>query len=129
MIKKYFHITAKEVPIFKGKLVIVLTNDVDNVKKYLPNWEDDYVYGHTWKYSYKNRQGYYLILNLWNTDMEITHGVIAHEAVHVAQFVTERAGIRDDECTAYITEWATDQVYRYLDKMSMTKLLSIKGKL
>jgi hypothetical protein len=52
-----------------------------------------------------------------NNTRAVTHGTIAHEAIHAANFLFGDRGIvldaDNDEAFAYFTEWIVDQVYTF----------------
>ena len=117
--EEYLHIKAVNIPIYRGKLIIVLTNSNKKLQKYLPYFEDD-IYAHTYLDNYRSRDGYYCILNFNNDYRKMYHGVIAHEAVHVSSFLLENRGVKldfnNDEPAAYLVEWITDQIYSFINK-------------
>jgi hypothetical protein len=117
--KDYIHIEESDIPIYKGKLVIILTDSKKKLNKILPDFKDDEIYGHAWLAPYKNRAGYIIILNPTNS-YSITHGVVSHEALHIVSFISKDRGIimdpDNDEPLTYLIEYITDEVYRVLNK-------------
>lgn len=110
-------IKAINVPLYRGELVIIITNSVKHLKKYIPDWTDKEIYASTYYALYKDKtQGYYIILNFKSPYRKIQHGTIAHESVHAAHFIMKHRGltvdIDNDEAEAYLVEWITDQVYK-----------------
>ncbi len=111
-------IKAINIPLYRGKLVIIITDSAKQVKKHIPEFDDAYLYAHSYWAKFKKSQGYYIILNFKNPYRKIHHGTIAHEAVHTAHFIMKDRGIIDsfenDEAKAYLVEWITDQVYKVI---------------
>ena len=116
---EYLHIKAVEVPIYRGYFVIILTNSQKKVVKYLPEFKGR-VYAHSWFATYRGQQGFYIVLNFDNEVRKIKHGVITHEAIHTAHFIATERGIEpdfsNDEAIAYLGEWITDSVYKFIQK-------------
>lgn len=110
-------IKAIDIPIYGGKLVVILTNNADVVRKYYPDFEDDYVYAHAINYYYKGNKAYYVVLN---TEGKITNGVVAHEALHVVAYLFHYKGIDydpdNDEPYAHMLEWVVEKIHEVLDK-------------
>ena len=122
--KKYLHIKEIKIPIYRGSLIITLTNSAKKLQKYIPDFEDRDIYAHSYLADYKGTQGYYIILNFDNKYRKIKHGTIAHEAaVHIPNFIAINRGIEpdfvNDEPIAYLAEWITDNVYKFLSKHKM----------
>lgn len=117
---KYLHLKELEVPLYRGKLVIILTNDKAELQKYIPDFMDEEPYAHTWLVNWKGKQGFVIILNFNNSRRKIHHGTIAHEAIHATHFIAQERGIKadflNDEPIAYLAEFITDHVYELMEK-------------
>ena len=78
------------------------------------------IYAHSWFESYKGREGFIMILNFENDFRKITHGVIVHEAIHISNYIALERDIdpdfENDEPIAYLAEWITDEVYKFIKK-------------
>ncbi len=60
----YLHFKDLEIPLYRGSLIIVLTNDNDKLVNILPSFpRDKNIYGHTWHDNWKGDTGYLIILN------------------------------------------------------------------
>ena len=118
--KKYLFLKSTPVPLYRGSLVVVLTNSTNDLKKYIPPWKDEIIYASAWLYTFKKKQGYFIILNFDNKYRKIKNGTITHEALHAAHFILNDRGIKashkHDEALAYLVEWITDQVYKFVKK-------------
>jgi len=120
--KKHLYKKAINIPIYRGKFVIVITNSVKRIQKHISNfWEDGEtkdLYAHSFYGSYQGTQGFYMILNFDNSYRKIYHGVIAHEAIHLAQRIVTMRGVKldveNDEPVAYLVEWITDETYKFI---------------
>lgn len=63
------------------------------------------------------RQCFYVILRNGIDDcLPLTHGTIAHEAIHICQFMMDGIGgeIEGDEQCTYFGEWVTNCIYTFL---------------
>lgn len=113
-------IKALNIPLYRGKFIIIITDSTKKVKKYIPSFPDDFIYASSYYANYKKQQGFYIILNFKSPYRKIKHGIIAHEAVHTAHFIMKDRGIIDsfdnDEANAYLVEWVTDQIYKFIKK-------------
>ena len=113
-----------EVPLYRGHFILLLTNSADKVKDEIPDFSKEDVYAHTYLGGHKKKYGYYVILNYNSPYKEITHGCIAHEALHAANFIAATRGIEpsfeNDEPMAYLIEWITDVIYRFSKKHKYT---------
>lgn len=120
------------IPIYRGSLIVLLTNDVEEVKKYCPEFSKQDIYAHAVNASFDGIDGYFIILNPKSEYRQLTHGVIAHEVLHVVNMISINRGIEcdlnNDEPIAYLTEWVCDFVYSALHdakKMNCIKHVSI----
>ena len=104
------------IPLYRGKLVLIFSSDARYVKAKAGDFDDDYVFAQSRIVNWNGRQGFAIILNPWSKGDHITHGVIAHEALHTANFIANKRGIdvdgENDEPIAYLVMWITDQVYK-----------------
>lgn len=116
--KKYFFIQSKEIPLYRGKLVIILSNDKEKIKNICPIFDDDNIFAHAIFGNYKGTQGFFIILNHKNKYMQINPGVIAHEAHHICSYIADKRGIiidtNNDEPMAYLIEWIVNEVHKYI---------------
>ena len=116
----YYYEKAIEIPIYRGYLIVVFTNDIDTIKKAYPAFVGKNVYAHTIYINHKDSQGFCVIFNFKNKNRRIYHGVIAHESLHAANMIAEERGILlstdNDEPMAYLTEFITDEIYKYMER-------------
>lgn len=124
-----------KVPLYRGYFHIVLT---DSVKDYNSNYNDDYIsesdyiFGHsifTEEVDSDSNDGcYVMVLNLW-ADKRITHGIIAHEALHITNFILNHVGSNFDddnhEHYAYLLEWVVGVVYDFLRDEGLMDLICV----
>lgn len=117
---EYYQKIEIDVPIYRGVLVVIVSNSIKLVNEEIEGieWREKEVYAHTLLSNWEGNNGYVVILNPDCSVRKMTHGVIAHEAVHVAQFIFENHGVRHDfdnpEPFNYLVEWVTDEIYRYI---------------
>lgn len=117
--EEYIHVKSFNIPLYRGKLVVVLTN-CDKVKSLIPTFDTTALYASAIYDNYKGFQGYFCILNFDNELRRIKHGTIAHEAYHIANFLCTHRGIKEDlendEPAAYLIEWIVDRIYEVCKK-------------
>jgi len=112
---KYFRLTEKEIPLYRGKLIVILTDDLERLRQEVPGFEGENIFAHT---VYGNRngwQGCFIILNFKAELQKVTLGTVAHEALHAAMFICDARGIsvtaENDEAAAYLTGWVVDEIH------------------
>jgi len=114
----YFHMNVEQVPIYGGMLVIMITNDMKRIKKYLPEFNPDELFAHAAFDNFRGMQGFYVILNPLNPNETISPGVVAHEATHITSYIAGARGFvadfDNDEPIAYLVGWVADRVWDYL---------------
>lgn len=118
--KKHFHIKQHKIPLYGGLLITLLSNDNGRVDKQIPFRDNPVLYAHSYLDKYKNTQGYYLVLNFNSGHGKMTHGTIAHEAIHIADFLLYDRGVvadfMNDEPVAYLVDWIVTQTYKFIKK-------------
>lgn len=116
----YFHIKELEIPIYRGFLVVILTNNTEKLIELFPDFGDREPYAHTIYTEWKNRQGFVIILNLKNSFRKIYHGSITHECIHAAHMIARARGIEpdfyNDEPITYLAEFIADEVYELMSQ-------------
>lgn len=126
-VKGYLFVKEHEIPLYRGKLVVILSNDASKVKKLLPHSNYVNIYAHSITCNWKGSLGYVAIINLNNEYRGMKHGCIAHEAVHLAHFILGDRGHKsdfdNDEAEAYLTEWITDRIYDLIKKKGLYRLV------
>lgn len=124
MPKKYFQLKDIDIPLYKGVFVPVITNDRKKLSKLLPDFDFELLFAHALFENRKEREGYYLVLNFNNQDGKITHGVIAHEAIHIVDMLSANRGFLEvgaDEPRGYLMEWLTNEVYKFINEVGFNK--------
>lgn len=120
MNKKYTYIKEHEIPLYRGVLVIIISNDHESIRASVKSFKSTEPYAHTHLDNWGDKQGFITIFNFNNPYRKITHGVIAHEALHVSNFLASERGIKasnnNDEPMAYLTEWVVDRIYEFINK-------------
>lgn len=123
----YLHITSKKVPLYGGLIVIVLTNSNKKLGKYVYMKPKEEHFAFCVPGNYRNQGAFYCVLNFNNKDGKISHGVIAHEAVHLANFILKDAGVRcdynNDEPLTYLVQWITNRIYSFINKKGFKIIL------
>ncbi len=107
-------------PLYRGKLVIMLTNDKEQLQKYIPDFEDKEPYAHALLINWKGTQGFVIVLNFENSFRKIHNGTITHEVIHATHFIAQERGIEadflNDEPITYLAEFITDEIYKLMTK-------------
>lgn len=125
MTDKYFYITHKTFPLYRGLLVITITNDLEKLAEYDSYFKDHpIVYAHTvGNHEYKGKQAFQIILNPDSSKRKLYHSTIAHEAIHAANLLLDARGVvitqNNDEPLTYLVDWIIDEVYKYLRKLNL----------
>ena len=119
--KNYYHIKGKEIPIYKGKLYVVASNDYDKVCDLIPDFEEHskgILYAHAIMMSYKGVESIFVVLNFDHEYEKMTYGTIVHEIRHAADMLAEGRALNTDvqntENNAYIEGWIADTVFTEL---------------
>lgn len=119
-IEKYLHIYSSNIPLYRGKFVVIITNNRDELIEILPEFTDEEIYGHTILSNWKGHQAVFAVFNFHNPFRPMTQGVITHESIHFASAICgDRAILADhdnDEAFAYLAEWAADQIWSVISK-------------
>ncbi len=124
MSKKHFYVRSINIPIYKGRLIIILTNDSKMLNSHVPEFENvkEEVYAHTFYTSWDESQAFVIALN-FKHKVKITHGIIWHEVLHVVNYIANYVGIEhdvnNDEPMAYLGTWITDEVYKFINKQNI----------
>jgi hypothetical protein len=109
-----------DIPLYHGKLVLIISDSVQEIQGRIPDFDAEKVYAHAHPFSFNedNLAGYAVILNMKDPEDKITHGAIAHEALHIANMVAKDRGFiadfNNDEPVAYLMTWVVDRVYAWL---------------
>ena len=129
MPKEYVMIRDYDVPLYRGKLIIVISNSIEKLKAKVPEFNRSRIYAHSFGINYKGRTGYAMILNFENDFAAMTHGCITHEAIHLAHFVADDKGFvadfNNDEPIAYLAEWITDKAYEFMKESKLLNQIKI----
>jgi len=119
----YFHLKKVQIPIYRGNLVIIFSDDASKIKSHIDDFDGEDVYGHAIYTMYKNSESFVLILNFHNKSCKMKHGVITHEAVHISSFIAESRGFQpdfnNDEPVAYLAEFVTNEVYKFMKQKKL----------
>ena len=119
--KLHYYIKGKDIPIYKGKLYIVASNDYEKVCTLVPNFEEvgkGELYGHTLLMNYKGEESIFIVLNFDHEYEKMTYGVIVHELRHAADILAKQrdlnTGFENTENNAYLMEWMANTVFTEL---------------
>lgn len=112
----YYNRKIINIPIYRGKLVLIFSNDLDKVKK-IPYFEGSENYAKCIRSYLGTWEAVYIIIN-FNAKTPITHGVLTHETIHAANFILEGRGIlsdyNNDEPLCYLAEWINNEIYTFM---------------
>lgn len=132
----YIHKKATQIPLYPGKLVIILTNSVEKLRTLYPDTPPELtqneLFAFAWEGKYKSAAAYFILLNFHDKYAKISNGVIAHEALHITNMIAKRMQIQldpdNDEPLAYILKWITDQVHAFADLHNLKPSLKMYPK-
>jgi hypothetical protein len=102
------------IPIYERKLILMFSEDTEKLRSLDLLKEHDEIFAHT----VVQQEPLLLIINFWNTQ-KISHGIIAHECMHITEGVFEIIGqplTYHDEPRHYLLSWITNEVYKFIDK-------------
>lgn len=107
-----------KIPIYFGKLNIILTKDFKDVnKKFNKNIENNKVAAVT--FAEVDKDNYFIVIK------DIEWSVIAHEAVHIVNYIFLGTGVlldrQNDESQAYLTGWVVHEVEKFLKENKKCK--------
>ena len=118
------------IPIYGGEFTIVVTDDLEKLTSNYEISPGGKIFGHSFFLQYKDRQVFLIVLNPYGT-IRISHGVITHEAVHIANMIFQERGIKpdldNDEPYAYLVESIVTEVYQFLKTLDKIKISLTKG--
>ena len=130
---EYHYIKGREIPIYKGKLYVVVSNDYEKVEKLIPGfdkWSNGELYAHSFLVNHKGEEGIFIILNFDHEYEKMTYGVIVHELRHAADLVAQRRGLnttpQNTESNAYLMEWMANTVFLELIRWGFVPQFSRK---
>jgi hypothetical protein len=133
--KLHYHIKGKDIPIYKGKLYIVVSNDYEKVEKLIPGfdkWSNGELYAHSFLVNHKGEEGIFIILNFDNEFDRMTYGTIVHEIRHAYDLVAQRRGLnttpQNTENNAYIEGWIANTVFLELIRWGFVPQFSRRRK-
>lgn len=112
---------AIEIPLYRGYLLIVISDDPEEVAEVLGIDRDafkDGVFCHSVKeIGHKGKQAWAVVLNFKNKFNKISYGIVTHEATHTANAIAEARGFvadfNNDEPIAYLAEWIVDEIVQF----------------
>lgn len=132
---EYHYIKGREIPIYKGKLYVVVSNDYEKVEKLIPGfdkWSNGELYAHSFLVTYKGEECIFIILNFDHEYEKMTYGVIVHELRHAADLVAQRRGLnttpQNTESNAYLMEWMANTVFLELIRWGFVPQFSRRRK-
>lgn len=125
--KKNRYLDWCHIPILKGAFIVVCTDDYAWVAKTFnaPDVVDEDMYAVSIHGEYKGLDAYIIVLNLWKESL-IYNSIVAHEAVHIAQYILQGRDwkrLKNPEPLAYIVEWFTNKTYQFLKKNKLHTLI------
>lgn len=106
---------SKEVsiPIYFGKLTMILTNEWEVVNKVYNTKIDDNLYDAV-VFEMKDNDEYIVAIKV------IKWSIIAHEVVHIVNAIFLKCGIEldrhNDEPQAYLTGWIFEEINKFLEE-------------
>ena len=122
------HIKSENLPIFKGKFYMCFSDSHEEVQSYFKNDVFDEIetaHGLAPIFDFRGRVSFSLCI-ISPAKFKPTFGVIAHEAVHLAQFVCDHIGYEakpeSDEIYSHLTQYFTDRYINFLKSIGKFEL-------
>ena len=118
--KSHFHFKEYEVPYYRSVLIVVLTNDYERLSEFYPEYDHEDMFASSDLINYHGTRSILMVLNFKCDVDRITNGIIAHEALHAANFIFDAVGVPadydNDEPLAYLVKWITDKVHGFVSE-------------
>jgi hypothetical protein len=118
--RNYYYEQAYAIPLYRGDLIIIITNSIDKLYEQFTDIEFNELYAHSIYNNYDGGSGYFMVLNFDSEHRNIMHGTISHEASHLAGMILKHRGVisdfDNDEPFTYLVEWITDIAYKVIDE-------------
>ncbi len=117
--KPYLHKKLLQVPLYKAKFLMILSNSSDLIQKEIGDTNIKHEpFCHTLLRGYKGWTTVAVVINFNNKKGKVTMGAIAHECTHASHFIlAEReiqADYNNDEPEAYLTTWFGDELHKFM---------------
>jgi len=116
------------------KLLIVVSDNVEEIRKVLPEWDDEPPYAHTFQTKDIHKKTVFaMVLNPFGKpkvgEKPMCLNTIAHEAVHITNKLFDYIGytpeIDNDEPQAYMVDYIVNETVKALDKMGVLTKIKI----
>lgn len=125
--KKYWHEKTIDIDVYPGNFKIILTNHKEALDRMMDHdWKE---YATTFHRSLEGRNTVAIVINPWNIPA-VTHGVIAHECSHAADYIFEYIDAKHDfdnpEPYAYLVGWICEKVYEFIYEHKLQSKIKIK---
>ena len=128
--KKFHHVFESQVPIYGSLFGLIISNDVEQTKARFDGCFDDWIYAHALLKESEGFNWYVIVLNPYYEYHYLTHGTIAHEACHIANWIMSSKGIKwdplNDEAQCYLIQYFTDLIYEKLKELKMSHRIKLK---
>lgn len=120
--KPIFQENIIDIPLYPCKLGILICDDIEKINSILGTEYEEIKTGLATAHDLT----FYITLNPNNPEFKLTHGVIAHEALHIVNLIFDRLDVfysfDNDEHAAYLLMWIVDVVHEYYEKVSQNEL-------
>lgn len=118
--EKYFILEEMDVPLYGRKFVVIMTNDKKRLKDRVKNFNGGSIYAHSHLVEWDNIVRYVMILNFHSKHTNMTHGTIAHESLHITNYILDEVNVvadhDNDEAAAYLIGWVNNEAHRVIYK-------------
>lgn len=122
--KSYIHTKIQDIPLYRSKLMYILSNDIEKVRIRVPIIydvvKDGIMYAHSLLLVGEGYERYCILLNYDCKHRKMYSGTVAHEALHICNMIADNRGIKhdtkNDEPMAYLLEYIVTDLNRFADK-------------
>lgn len=118
--REYIKIKKTWIPIYHANFNIILSNSTSKIEKFIKDIDMSNPYASAIKH-YNKGNCYSIVLNFDREDsLKITHGIIAHECLHIVNMILVDRGVlpdfNNDEPLTYLLEYITNKVHKFINK-------------
>lgn len=116
---------SKVVPLYPRTIDFVCSTSLKKFRKdyhFEEEIDDSIAHFCTTNLKYQKNKDYRVVIFLSKND-KLTHGILAHEALHAANSILDDIGYKfnpdDDEPICYLLTWIIDEAYKFIKDINL----------
>jgi hypothetical protein len=132
-------ISVRVIPPYGKRLIIATPLSENDIQQLEDRWsvlDPDNLLGGFYKVEYEKWNAFLIVFSLHH-NQSISYGMLAHEALHIVDYLFQEIGheynCETNEPGAYLIEWLVNEIIKHFDEKKIISLLSyesiIKNKL